>query len=120
MYQQEDEQTAGETVYVCKDVNKQCAFARDTEAKLQSLAHLSHAQMCAQQFCRTGQRHREKEQNNSSCDHVLEKARALVIHLFYPHRCGALGRTAVDDYLNNKTLTSRSREGLPSRVQDFS
>ena len=35
--------TTGETVYECKDKNRQCAFARDTEANLQTLAHLSHA-----------------------------------------------------------------------------
>ena len=32
MYQQEDEQTEGETVYVC-GLNKQCAVVREIEAK---------------------------------------------------------------------------------------
>ena len=40
---QEEVRTTGETVYECKDKNRQCAFARDTDANLQSLIHLSHA-----------------------------------------------------------------------------
>ena len=37
--------------------NKQCAFARDTEADLQSLAHLSHAH---EDSVTTGQRHKKE------------------------------------------------------------
>ena len=55
MYQQEDEQTAGEIVYVCKHETNNALFCkRDIGAKLQLLVHLRHAQMCAQQFCRNG------------------------------------------------------------------
>ena len=42
------------------------------------------------------QRHREKEQNNSSCDHVLEMACVCTSH---PLTLSALGPTAVEDYL---------------------
>ena len=66
MYQQEDEQRAGETVCV-QGRNEQRASARDTEAKLQSLVHLSHAQMCAHN-CSVETEKRDKP--NSSCDHV--------------------------------------------------
>ena len=95
MYQQEDEQTAGETECV-QGRNKQCAFARDTEAKLL----LSHAQMCAQQFCRknrdTGRRNKTTARlTTCSKRHVS----ARVIHSFCHSRCGALAPTAVGDYL---------------------
>ena len=52
MNHQEDEQTAGVTVYVCKDETNNALLHETPRQKLQSLAHLSHAQMCAQQFCR--------------------------------------------------------------------
>ena len=40
MHQQEDELTAGDEVYWVQGRNKHCAFARDTEAKLQLLCSL--------------------------------------------------------------------------------
>ena len=49
MYQQEDEQTAGEIGHVCKDETNNALFAQNTGAKLQSLVRLSHARTCTQQ-----------------------------------------------------------------------
>ena len=72
----------GETVYECKDKTNNAFFARDTDANLQSLVHLSHAQMCTMgSSVATGQRDRKEEHNNWSCDHVLEKARVSTSHL---------------------------------------
>ena len=49
MQQQEDEQTAGETVYVCKDETNNALLHETPRQKLQSLVHLSHARTCTQQ-----------------------------------------------------------------------
>ena len=59
---------------MCVRTNKQYAFARDTEANLQSLHSLEPcASVRMRILSKTGQRHRKEEHNNCSCDHVLEK-----------------------------------------------
>ena len=71
----------------------------------------------------TAQRRRKKEQNNGSCDHVLGKARVCTRHATMPSQ--QMRRSWADWWriissLNNKTRTSRSLEGLPSRSRILS
>ena len=105
MCQQEDEQTAGETVYVCKD---------DTNSALLATPHsLVHSlEPCAD--VRTtvlSQLNRDSTRRNKTTARVTTCSKrhvsARVIYSFYLNRCGALGPTAVEDYLISEQQDAR-------------
>ena len=82
---------------MCKDETNNALFARDTEAQLQSLVRLGHAQMCAQQFCRNWTETQEGGTNQTARVTMCSKwhVSARVIHSVSLIRRGTLGPTAV-------------------------